>query len=255
MPLLDQLERKYGRFAFPYLLQILIFGQVLVFGAMTSGLVFPEQLMLNSRAVLSGEVWRLFTFMVVPLDSQLLWFLIGAYVTYLIGSSLERQWGEFRFSLYVGTGWIATVLVSFLLPSAGLTNTFIMGSLTLAFARLFPDVEFLIFFLIPVKVKYIGYVMWAFYGLAVLTQPPGIKLEVLAGLSPYFLFFGPELLFSLKDRQRTRAFREKTRVDPGEAFHTCSVCGCTDKTHPERAFRYKEKICYCEECLNKEASL
>jgi hypothetical protein len=252
MAFLDKLERKLGRFTFPYLLQFLIFGQILVFGAIAAGLVYPQQLVMNARAVMSGEVWRLFTFMVVPLRLDLLWFAIGAYITYLIGGSLEREWGEVRFSLYVGLGWLATVLVSWLVPSAAVTNGFILGSLTLAFARLFPDVEFLIFFLLPVKVKYIGYVVWGGYGLAAATQPMEVKLQVMAGVLPFFVFFGPELLFMLKEQKRTRAFREKVRTDPGEAFHTCSRCGATEKSHPERAFRYKSEACYCEVCLQEE---
>lgn len=251
MPFLDNLEKKIGKFSFPYLLQILIFGQILVFGSIVAGVVFPQQLVMNAGAVFSGEIWRIFTFMVVPLNLDLLWFVIGAYVTYLIGSNLEQKWGEFRFGLYVGLGWLATVLVSFLIPGAVVTNSFIMGSLTLAFAKLFPEVQFLIFFIIPVKVRYIGYVMWAFYGLAMLTQPVVVKLQVLAGVLPFFVFFGSDLLFSLKERKRTRAFQEKTRTDPSAAFHTCSLCGATDTSHSERAFRYKGDQCFCDECLAK----
>lgn len=254
MPYLETFEKKYGNFSFPYLLQILIFGQILVFGAVKAGYVYPQQLVMNSRAVMAGEVWRLLTFMVVPLDMDLIWFAIGAYITYLIGGSLERQWGEFRFSLYVGLGWLATVLISWLIPTAAVTNSFIMGSLTLAFARLFPDVQFLIFFIIPVKVKYIGYLIWGVYGLTVLTQPIGVKLQVLAGVLPFFIFFGPELIAMVKDRQRTKAFREKTRINPEDAFHTCSVCGATDKTHPDRAFRYSSDTCFCEVCLKEKSS-
>lgn len=252
MSILDRFEKKYGRFSFPYLLQVLIFGQILVFAALSAGVVYPQQLIMNSRAVMSGEFWRIFTFLVVPLDLDVIWFAIGAYITYLIGGSLERQWGEFRFSLYVGLGWLATVAVAWLVPFELITNRFIMGSLTLAFARLFPDVEFLIFFILPVKVKYIGYVMWGFYGLALLTQPLGVKVQVLAGILPFFVFFGQELLFLLKDKKRIRSYREKAKVEHGAAFHTCAVCGATDRSHPERAFRYRENECICDVCLKKE---
>ena len=254
MPLLDKLERRFSRFTFPYLLQCLIFGQVLVFIAIQAQLVFPLQLVMNAPAVMAGEFWRMFTFMVVPLNMNFFWFLLGAYVTYLIGGSLEREWGEFRFGLYVGLGWLATVLISWIVPAAPITNGFIMGSLTLAFARLYPDVEFRIMLLFPVKVKYIGYFTWGIYALALFTQPLFIKLQVLAGVLPFFVFFGKELVFMIKDRKRVHDFKQKTKVDPSEAFHVCSVCGATDKTDPDRAYRYKGTTCFCEECLKQEGA-
>jgi hypothetical protein len=191
--------------------------------------------------------------MVVPLDLNLLWFAIGAYVTYLIGGSLERQWGEFRFGLYVGLGWFATVLAGFLGPNMLISNTFIMGSLTLAFARLFPHVEFLIFFILPVKVKYIGYVIWAFYALEFFTGPVSSKVQVAAGVLPFFVFFGGELLFAVKERKRTRDFNEKSKVKSGKEFHVCATCGATDQTHPERAFRYRGEVGICDVCLKAES--
>lgn len=252
MSWMDTLERKYGRFTFPYLLELLIIGQVFVFTSTYFGLVRAEQLVLNSSAVMSGEVWRLFTFMVFPMDEDLLFFAIGAYVTFLIGGSLQRQWGEFRFGLYVGMGWIATILVSFLMPGTLILNQFIFGALTLAFARLFPEVEFLIFFVLPVKVKYIGYLMWGFYGLAFLTGGVESRLLIAAGVLPFFVFFGGELLFLVRERKRTREFREKARVNPTVAFHVCATCGATEQTHPERSFRYRDGVCICDVCLKKE---
>jgi len=251
MAFLDTLERKFGRFTFPHLLFLLLAGQGLVYLAMSTNQVSPLQLVLQGRAVLSGEIWRIFTFMVVPMESSLLWFLIGVYVTWLIGSSLEREWGEFRFGVFVGLGWGATVLSSLFLPQEVMGNMFILGMLTLAFARLFPHVEFLLFFVIPVKVRYIGWVMWGFYLLALIGGDLAVRAQVLASIIPYGVFFGRDMVTGMHSRRRRATFRRAAAPEPGEAFHVCDACGRTDRTDPDLDFRYKDGNCVCEICLNE----
>lgn len=254
MTFLDRLEKKFGKWTFPYLLAVLLSAQAMVYVAVSSGQVQVEQLLLSVPKVLSGEYWRIFTFMAVPMADTLLWFFIGLYVTYLIGSSLEREWGEFRFGLYLGLGWFCTVIASFLVPGYYFSNTFIMGTLTLAFAKLFPDVEFLLFFVLPVKVKYIGWVLWGFYGLELLAGPLPAKIQVLAAIVPYGLFFGADIFTGFKQRQRAAAFKQQTQADAGTPFHQCSVCPRNDQTDPELDFRYENGVCICEICLKERSA-
>ncbi|MCC5849120.1 MAG: hypothetical protein JJU29_13625 [Verrucomicrobia bacterium] len=253
MSLLDQLERKFGKFYLPNLLPILLMGQVLVYMALLARAVEPEQLMLHGLLALRGEVWRLFTFMVVPMSMDPLWFLIGLYVTWLMGSALLNQWGEFRFCLFLGTAWFLTVAATLLFPVAvGLvSNFFIMGLLTLAFAKLFPEVEFLIFFIIPVKVKYIGWLTWGVYGLAFFTGDWPERLQILAAMGTWVLFFGPEMVMSLQNRKRRQRFQKEAKRVEGTPFHTCVICGKTDLSHPHADFRYEDGKCYCAEYLQK----
>jgi hypothetical protein len=254
MSFLDRLEQRFGRYTFPYLLPVLLAGQALVYLATTTGQVGLDQLILVGAGLRQGGMeWiRAFTFMVTPMADSPLWFALGLYVTWLIGSALERQWGEFRFGVYLGTGWLATVLVAWLFPWMPVTNVFIMGSLTLAFARLFPDVEFLLFFVLPVKVKYIGWVMWGFYGLQLLSGPAPVRAVLLAGILPYLLFFGKETVTDLQGKQRSRAFQRQARETENQPFHVCSRCGRNDREYPELDFRYLSgEECVCLACLHQ----
>jgi hypothetical protein len=255
MSILNKLERRFGRYTFPHLLPVLLVSQLMVYVAEMTRMVPPGSLHLEGRYLLQGrELYRMFTFMAEPMDNNHLFFFIGLYVTWLMGGALEREWGEFRFNLFLGVGWAGTVLASLLLPWLPMTNFFIMASLTLAFARLYPDFEFLMFFLIPLKVKYIAYVMWA--GFVFLLLVPGIQLMVFAGaVLPYMLFFGRETVTGFRGRQRTRSFRKQAAIPKDKAFHTCSRCGVTDRDNPDLAFRYLPgDQCVCEGCLEKESS-
>lgn len=257
MSWLETIEKKFGKWTFPYLLPLLLAGQAMVYLATVSGEVNPGQLLLYGSALNAGwEQWyRVFTFMITPMVSSPLLFAIGLYVTWLIGSSLERQWGEFRFGLYLGAGWLATVAVALIFPGVPVTNMFIMGSLTLAFAKLFPDVEFLLFFVVPVKVKYIGWVLWGFYGLGVVTQAWPQRAMILAGVVPYVLFFGAETVRELQGRKRARAFRREAAVREDEPFHVCSRCDANDLDNPDEEFRYLANgECVCLTCLKKGES-
>lgn len=251
MNFLDHFEKKYGKWTFPHLLAVLLSSQAMVFFAVFTGVVRVEQLLLNAQQVLSGEIWRVLTFMAVPMADSPLWFAIGLYVTYLIGSSLEREWGEFRFGLFLGLGWFCTVMASFLIPGFFVSNTFIMGSLTLAFARLFPDVEFLLFFVVPVKVKYIGWVLWGFYALELVAGPLPAKIQVLAAVVPYGVFFGAEVVGGMKQKRRSAAYKQQVKTDAGTPFHQCATCPRNDLADPDLAFRYEEGACVCEICLKE----
>jgi hypothetical protein len=255
MHFLDQLEKRFGKWTFPYLLAALLTSQAMVYVAVFTGVVRMDQLLLNAPKVLSGDVWRVLTFMAVPMADSPLWFAIGLYVTYLIGSSLEREWGEFRFGLFLGLGWLCTVAASFVIPGAFVSNTFIMGTLTLAFARLFPDVEFLLFFVVPVKVKYIGWVLWGYYLLELVAGPLPTKIQVLAAIVPFVVFFGAEILGGVKQKRRSASFKQQEKKDAETPFHQCSLCSRNDLTDPDLAFRYEDGVCVCEMCLNERSSV
>lgn len=254
MTSLDTLEKKYGRFTVPYLLQLLLAGQLLVFLAVVSGQVIEQQLLLSGGAVLSGQVYRILTFMVVPMARSPLFFALSIYVTWMIGNSLVNQWGEFRFGLYVGLSWACTVVASFLFPSGVFTNSFIMATFILAFARLFPNIEFLLFFVIPVKVKYIGYLIWAQFAFDLLGGNPSSKISVLAASLPFLIFFGGEMLGSAKQKKRASNYRKENQADAGTPFHQCTTCPRNDIRDPTMVFRYENGSCVCETCLKERAA-
>lgn len=252
MPLLDTLERKFGRFTFPYLLELLLIGQVMVYFATESGLVPVWDLMLVGAAVMSGQVWRIFTFMVIPLRANPLFFALFIYITWLIGDALRNQWSEFRFSLFVGMGWACTVAASLLFPLAPMENAYILGTFMIAFAALFPNFEILLFFVLPIKVKYLGWLWSAGYVLALIGGPWEERAQVIAAAVPLAVFFGPRLLGLAKTKKRATRFKREAARPAGEPFHVCSRCGRTDRSDPDLAFRYAGDTCICEDCLQKE---
>ena len=132
MSLLSKLERSLSRFAIPNLSLYLVIGQVLCWGlALMTGFNL-ERIALLPAAVLAGEVWRLATFLFYPpsqsVDTLAIVFLAFAwYMFYLMGSALEGFWGEFRFNLFLFTGYALTIAVAFLTPYAPTTNLFIAG--------------------------------------------------------------------------------------------------------------------------------
>ena len=88
----------------------------------------------------------------------------GIYFTWFVGTALEREWGDFRYTVYLLSGVLGTVLGCLL---TGVTaSTYCLSlSLLLAFAMLYPEVQLLLFFVIPIRVKYFGVfaaVLWVF---------------------------------------------------------------------------------------------
>ncbi len=247
---LDKLEKHFGRLAVPNLTFWIIMGQVLFYGLglFTS---FPvEVLTLRPAEVLNGQVWRLVTFIFVP-DTRVIsvWMIFKWYMLYLYGSALEGYWGEFRFNLFVWIGVVATGCMAILgLFVAGynfeVPNTILLASLLLAFAALNPEFEILLFFF-PVKMKWVGWFTWAMFALTLLTGPIPLKLIVVSAVVNLVLFFGKDVFGSFKARQRRKSYEKKRAAEEAEPFHTCAVCGLTDKDDPDMDFVYEDGKGYC----------
>src|ERR1043165_464844 len=91
------------------------------------------------------------------------WFFLafGWYLFYLMGSALEAYWGVFRYNVYLFVSYVLLVGLAFLTPAAPVTNMFILGSVFLAFAYLNPDFEMILFFILPVKIKWLAFISTA----------------------------------------------------------------------------------------------
>jgi hypothetical protein len=252
MRLLNRFERKLGHFALPQLTLVIIVTQVLAYVLTQLPLGQPlaiegEQvvgrLMLIPQLVLQGEVWRLVTFLVVPPMTNILFAFFFWYIFYLMGTALESHWGDFRYNLYLLVGYIATVAVSFLTPGAAASNAFLEGSVFLAFAYLFPNFELHLFFVLPVKIKWLAMIAWIGCFLAVVFEDWPIRLMVLASVCNFLVFFGREIIERMRYGRRQMA-RQAARIGVKDAgyFHRCTTCGITDRTHPTMDFRY------CDQC-------
>jgi len=211
--------------------------------------------------VLTGQIWRLVTFLFLPPVTTLtpmgaVFLAFGWYMFYLMGSALEHYWGEFRFNAYVGIGWLLTVAAAFAFPLVNATNVFLAGSVFLAFAYLNPDFELLLFFILPVKIKWIALLQWIGYAYALAVGSWPARLLVLASIGNFLLFFARDIVQGMRSGRRRMAYRAQqfgASNDEPEARHRCHVCGRTELTNPELDFRYCSKCageeCYCSEHL------
>ena len=170
MAMLDRLEKKFGRYAVSNLTLLLIYGQIIVYVLAQFKPELLELIDLVPGLVLQGEVWRLITFIFwPPLSSVSLVFVALAwYFFYLMGTALEGHWGDFRYMVFLLVGWFATVAFALLAPlflpgyeQVGYTNAYLGGSVFLAFAYLNPEFVILLFFILPVKIKWLAWLTWA----------------------------------------------------------------------------------------------
>ena len=251
--LLDKLEKYLGRFALPNLTIYLIAGQTFFYVLYMTGKLERGVSILAAERLLAGEWWRLGTFLFDPPGQSPLFALFAWYIFYLMGSALEEHWGAFRFNVFILVGYLLTVAVSFLIPAYPVTNTYIGGSVFLAFAFLYPDFQILLFFFLPVRIRWLAMLTWLYYGYLFLVGGWPTRLLVLASIGNFLLFFARDLRWLVKSGSWKRAARQATQVSRSsdEPFHRCTVCGITDKSHPQMDFRYCPQCAgqrgYCQE--------
>jgi len=255
MDLISKLEKRFGSWAIPnlavYLIAIQVIGVVLLMTQRTS---YEDLLLYGSGVLHQGQWWRLLSFMMLPKTMSPIWLFFAFYIFYMIGNALEQHWGTFRFNLFILSGYLLTVLMAFINPGAVISNAYFLGGIFLAFATLFPNIEFRLFFILPVKVKWLGWISAAFYILTLLMPSHGSvvavgnKLGVVAAFANYLLFFGKQFFMGFKADVRRKAFVAERAVVAAQPMHTCAKCGVTDKTDDTMHFRYCSTCggCFCE---------
>ena len=209
---LNQLERKYGRFGIPNLTNILVGGQILVFAIeLFINRTITAWVGLSRYFLLHGQIWRAITFVFVPFSGgSILGVVLGIYFTWFIGTALEREWGDFRYTVYLLSGMLGTVLACLI---TGVTaDTYCLSlSLLLAFAMLYPEVQVLLFFVIPIRVKYFGIFAAIMWVLSFLGAPLPQKLSLLLSMANVWLFFGPMGYRSIRAWIRREQWKRKNR--------------------------------------------
>lgn len=243
MNLLNNLERKFGKFAIQRLMGYIIGANVLVFLA---GFAFPYiygLLALNPRLVMQGEFWRVLTFLFIPPTQSMFFAIFVFYFYYMVGSGLEEAWGSFRFNVYYFIGAAATIGASFLTGGVG-TPLYLNLSLFLAFATLYPEYEVRLFLMLPIKVKYLGWIYGVFLLVTVLTGSLAAKLAALASVLNYLFFFSGHIVSTVRHRKKVSHHRSSyiSRMPPQRrSVHMCTVCGITEEDNPGMDFRYCSK--------------
>jgi len=242
MSFLDKLDRKLGRYAIPNVTLFLVGGQGLFFLFLYSGQVAYSRMLLVPSLVMQGEWWRLLAFLFIPPSMSVIFIFFGLYLFYMMGTALENRWGAFRYNVFLLAGYLLTVGVTFLTPSSSATNIFLGGSVFLAFALLYPDFQIYIFFILPVKIKWLALLAWIGYAWSFLTGGVDTKLLIIASVGNVLLFFGSDIWLRMRYGGRKMTSQVRDIAQSREPFHRCAVCGKTDLTNPELDFRY------CAEC-------
>ena len=255
MSLLRRLQLRFGRFAIPNLTALLVVGQVAVYFIEMIRPGSIGRIVLVPELVFEGEFWRVFTFLFTPPFSNPVFAAIFWLLMYRFGTALEYVWGTFRSNGLLLLGYFANVAAAFVASALGspapATNGFLYGTIFLAFARLFPDYVLYIFFLLPVKVKWLALLQWILYGYELLAGPWIGKMLIVASVLNYALFFGRAHWLDLKHWRRRQAYRAKTAKTSATPLHRCRICGLDSRESPRTLFRYCSKCkgqqCYCPE--------
>jgi membrane associated rhomboid family serine protease len=210
---LDSLERRFHFIAIP---------QFPLFIATANGLIylmaqfqpdFVGRLLLDPGMVRAGEWWRVLTFLFVPpMDMNPIFLVFWLLLIYQFAQTLEHAWGEFRFFVFYLVGAAATVAGALLVSHEPVGNSLLYITLFLAFATLFPDFELLLFFIIPVKVKYMAWFFWFLLALWFLAGSFSTRVAIGSALLNYALFFGGDL--SRAARLKWEVIRNRRRFRP-----------------------------------------
>ena len=297
---MSKFERKFGKYAIQNLTTMLIACYAVGYIIQLINSNFLLYLTLDPWQILHGQVWRLFTWIVVPPSmGNLFTTLIMLYFYWSIGSTLEHTWGTYRYNVYLFSGFLFTIVGSFLAMGLGFliygnildlstpescaalfrvgavffSTVYVNTSIFLAFAATFPNVQVLLMFLIPIKVKWMGIVygvivLWEFIqgaSTGVITSMGTFSLDIslfpriaiLASLLNFFVFFLTSrkgIIRSPKQIKRQQEFKREVRRNTNTITrHKCAICGRTEETDPDLEFRFCSKCNgnyeYCQDHL------
>ncbi len=283
MKFLNKLERKIGKYAIQNISLMLIICYGFGYAIQFVNASFLDYLTLNPYLVIRGQIWRLVTWILVPPSGFGFFTIISLYFYYWLGTTLERTWGAFRYNLFLFSGMIFTILGSFVLlaycfvtfapqiASVGAESFFVHNigyffysfstyyvnlSIFLAFAMTFPDMQVLLFFIVPIKIKWLGILdavmtIYAFFA-------SGIVGRIIIGaslLNVLVFFFATRDLFRMSPKQirRRQTFRQEVKRSTTITRHKCAICGRTEADGEHLEFRFCSKCDgnyeYCQDHL------
>ncbi len=274
MKQIDLFCYRHPKFGIDNLMLFIVIGNVAIWliSAMdTTGLVYGYLAGYMSD-VLHGQIWRIVTFVFIP-DGSGLWLLVSLYLYYFIGSTLEREWGAGRFTIYYLIGMLLSVLygtISYLVTGIDIPVTagYINMSMFFAFATLFPDHEIYFMFIFRVKMKWLAVLDALYFAYSIFRMIGAgwgmMSFLPLIAILNYFLFCGDDLFGAIiprgrRQRRSTTSFKREVRKIKHETKNKsytrkCAVCGRTDGDHPELEFRYCSRCagyhCFCIDHIN-----
>ena len=287
------MRKKFERFCFrnrnygiPNLMLYITLGTALVyaFSMMDNSYTLYNWLYFDRNLILQGQVWRLVSYVLTYDAGNILLTAVSLFCYYSLGRAMENVWGTLRFNLFYFSGVILQDVFSIVI--GGYADVMYLDmSLFLAYATMYPQSEFLLFFIIPVKAWIFALVDLALVLYSLLADPFPYNCFAVISLANYFLFFGPDVLNVIPRSWRTNAHRlfrkksygsgqEKPKVIPfpnagsyeattarpkAPYTHRCVICGRTDVSDPDLEFRYCSRCsgyhCYCEDHINNHSHI
>lgn len=287
---MSKFEKKFGKYAIRnislYMIVCYVFGYIIE-------LVRPEFLMMLTldpyKIIMEFQVWRLFTWVIIPPNALSFWVVISLYFYWSIGTNLEHTWGTYKYNKYLLTGFLCTILGSFiyllvgtmqyhpvfaaagvtvgqtmeyvgLLASMSFSTYYVNMSILLLFAFTFPEIQVLLFFVIPIKVKWIGIAYAVILGYNALRAAIGGNYPTVIVIIMSLLNF---LIFFISHKRRTKVtpkqmkrrvvYKTKTHMANRSSRHKCAICGRTEADGEHLEFRYCSKCNgnyeYCQDHL------
>ena len=198
---LEKLERKLKWLSIPNLMLIVVGAMGVVFVmnyliGMSAGQSIYSMLTFDKALIAKGQVWRVFTFLFLPPSGNVFFALIGLYFYWLIGSSLENEWGSFGFTVFYLLGAVGAIISGLITGYA--TNDYLNMSLFLAFALLNPNYTVYVFFVIPVKMKWLALIDGLGIIASLIFNGWSGRLAVVMALVNLLIFFSPMLVMRVK---------------------------------------------------------
>lgn len=257
---IDSLERKFGRYAIPGLVRIIVALNAIVFIIYKIEPAFVYSLVLVPQLVLQGQVWRLVTYLFIPDVGgspayDTLFVILYLWFMWFIGQGLEDAMGTFKLNLFYLIGMIGTTVAA-LFFGGDYSSAMLNSTLFFAFARFYPDLQIYVMLVLPVKVRWMAWVLGALLLYGFVKEGASYRIAVIVAFSNYLIFFGPEIWREAGHRtevaQRRRRFVKAAPAED-EALHRCKVCGRTEITNPTLEFRVAaDGNDYCVEHLPKK---
>jgi len=290
---LKNLRRRFNRFCFehrnkgiPNLMLYISLGCALVYlmTQFTQNTLLYSLLIFDREAILHGQVWRLISYPLTFYNNNLLLMAVALFCYYSIGRAMENIWGTLRFNLFYFCG-ILMMDIWCMIFGGRADVTYLNLSLFLSYATMFPDAQFLLFFIIPIKAWIFALFDLLLVVFSLLADPFPYNFFSIISLANYFLFFGKDVLNVVPMSWRANARRafgkknyapkqerpkvvpfpkagsyEATTAKPQAPYtHKCTVCGRTDVSDPDLEFRYCSRCsgyhCYCEDHISNHTHI
>ena len=208
---LQALERPLAWLAVPNIASFVVGLQFIGFILILSDPDWRWRLALIPEQVLQGEIWRLVTFLALPVTLSPFWLLFVLWFLYFIVDGIENTWGAFKTTFYILLSVVLTICFSllFMVPIAYIGD--LESTLFLAAAALNPEYQILLFFVLPVKIGWLGWLAGALVLWRFITGSWMERLYLLAIYSNYLLFFAPYHYRQLKQKYRRWQFKRQLR--------------------------------------------